>query len=239
MGKAPWAKTPQTWSSYKRSEEAAIMETRAVEGENIWLRSSCAAPVQGVGGERGQEWLYDTFIRTRDGGQVGCHAMVLAASSPVLRGALEDAKNDSEETALILMPNNYLEDITNLLNLLYTGTCNQTEGLNSLVTLLNVDPVKVKEQVRIKDPVRAKIEKTVVKLAYEVKDEPKEENENVDSYNSDHETKDNWSRMAHVKTRYSSDEDDDDDDDDEDDVWDDDYGGYDSDFVEKKKKKKK
>ena len=40
---------------------ATVTETK--EGANIWLRSSCAAPVQGVGGERGQEWLYDTFIR--------------------------------------------------------------------------------------------------------------------------------------------------------------------------------
>merc|ERR1712226_1681619 len=156
---------------------------------NIWLRSSCAAPVQGVGGERGQEWLYDTFLRTRDGGQVGCHAMVLAASSPVLRKALEDATNDSEETALVLMPYNYLEDITNLLSLLYTGTCNQTEGLNSLVTLLNVDPVKVKEQVRIKDPVRAKIEKNVLKFSHDVKDEPKEETEDINLHDYEQSTK--------------------------------------------------
>ena len=39
------------------------LESEPKDGGNIWLRSSCAAPVQGVGGERGQEWLYDTFIR--------------------------------------------------------------------------------------------------------------------------------------------------------------------------------
>jgi len=209
------------------AEMALRSETK--DGENIWLRSSCAAPVQGVGGERGQEWLYDTFIRTRDGGQVGCHAMVLAASSPVLRKALEDANNDSEEPAMVLMPYNYLEDITNLLTLLYTGTCNQTVELNSLVTLLNVDPVKVKEQVRLKP------EKVVVKLAHDVKDEPKEETEEIEPLEYEQETSSYWNRMAQVKTRYSSDDESDSDDSD-DETWDDGYSGYDSDFVERKMK---
>jgi len=114
--------------------------------------------------------LEDAAIRCGDGELVGCHAVVLAASCPVLRRALEDTTSNSEELAMVLMPDFTSLEVGNLLNMLYTGTSNHTEDLTLLLKLLKVDTRKVKS------------DKATVKLFDDVKEETKEVYEDEDSY---------------------------------------------------------
>merc|ERR1712129_138358 len=109
-------------------------------------------------------------FRCGDGELIGCHAVVLAASSPVLRRALEEVTTNSEELAMVLMPDFTSLEVGNLLNMLYTGTSNHTEDLTLLLKLLKVDTRKVKS------------DKATVKLFDDVKEETKEVYEDEDSY---------------------------------------------------------
>ena len=117
------------------------------------LRNEKFSPLPYVESLRGEEMLMDTIIRLTkhtwnldffmpfsrcsDGEDVSCHAVILAASSPVLRFALEDSsKGDSP--AVVLMLDYSREQVDNLLNFLYTGAGEKTHGLDQLLQCLIV-----------------------------------------------------------------------------------------------------
>jgi len=146
---------------------------RKVKGEvedTILLSSNSTTPVQERGGARGDKGLHDTFIRCDDEELLGCHAMVLAAASPVLKRSLMEATRNNEEPALILMVNFSSKEVNNLLNLLYTGTCKQTEDISLLIEVLKINLNHLKA------------DKPNVKASYVVKVEAKEVFEDEDSY---------------------------------------------------------
>ena len=82
------------------------------------------------------------FLRCHSGEVVGCHAVILAASSTVLRCALGDSSR-GEDPAVVLMLDYSRDQVDNLLDLLYTGTAEKTPELDSLMRMLEVG-LKVK-----------------------------------------------------------------------------------------------
>jgi len=130
--------------------------------DTILISSNAHTPVQERGGARGDKWLHDTFIRCGGGEVVGCHAVVLAASSPVLRKALVGATKDSEEPAVVFMMDFSSEEVDNLMTLLYSGTCRHTDDMTLLLHILRIDSMQLKS------------DRPLEKLIDDVKDEAKE-----------------------------------------------------------------
>ena len=65
---------------------------------------------------------------------VGFHAVILAASSPLLRSVLEDPTRGGEAVEL-LMPDYRVEEVENLLDILYTGTAENNITPRNLMKL--------------------------------------------------------------------------------------------------------
>merc|ERR1719319_1306157 len=119
--------------------------------DTILFSSNSTTPIQERGGARGDKALHDTFIRCDnfliffsfsrcdDEELLGCHAVVLAAASLVLKRSLMEATRNNEEPALILMVNFSSKEVNNLLNLLYSGTCKQTDDISLLIEDLKIN----------------------------------------------------------------------------------------------------
>ena len=70
--------------------------------------------------------------RCKEGEEVGCHAVILAASSQVLKRVLEDSRTEEGPTVILMLDFPKVE-VENLLSFLYTGCCLNTPTLNCLV----------------------------------------------------------------------------------------------------------
>ena len=71
-----------------------------------------------------------------EGEQVGCHALLLAAASPLLRNILPQTPDQDE--LLVILPAKH-EAITNLVNNLYGRRVGEEEGTVELATLLGIN----------------------------------------------------------------------------------------------------
>jgi len=175
-----------------------------VKGEvedTILLSSSSTSPVQERGGARGSIGLHDTFIRCAGGELLGCHAVVLAASSPLLRRVLleaVEATTNSEDPALVHLPDFSAKEVDNLLNLLYSGACTHTEDLMLLLNILGADESNmnsIKPEIKSFDDV--KIE---AKEFYEDEDSYFFDNGDMNEFdNSDQSSEEEWE----IKTKES------------------------------------
>ena len=68
----------------------------------------------------------------------GYHAVLLAASSPLLRTILEDTSRGGSPLEILIVDFT-LEEVENLLDLLYTGTAKKTPTLRVLIKMFLID----------------------------------------------------------------------------------------------------
>ena len=78
----------------------------------------------------------------------GYHAVLLAASSPLLRTILEDFSRGGSPLEILIMDFT-LEEVGNLLDILYTGRAKQTPKLRVLMKLFLID-MDIKDSIEEK-----------------------------------------------------------------------------------------
>ena len=86
-------------------------------------------------------------FRCQNSDGVGCHSVILAARSPLLRVALEDSLRGGG-TAEILMLEYSREQVENLLSLLYTGRAETTPSMEGLLDMFTIDVAVASDLVK-------------------------------------------------------------------------------------------
>ena len=119
-----------------RREEERLAVKEEEEGDRIILSSASPSPLLPLlrelrGGVEG-----DVVVRSRSGGLAVAHRALLAATSPLLRQVLGE-QEEWEEGSVVVVEEEQ-EEVDNLLDLLYTGTARQTQGLIQLLESLQV-----------------------------------------------------------------------------------------------------
>ena len=85
-----------------------------------------------------QTCLYTELCRCGNGDVVGYHAVILAASSPLLKNVLEDSTRAGGPPDILMMDYT-MEEVNNLLDLLYSGTAEHTNSLRDLVNIFLIE----------------------------------------------------------------------------------------------------